>query len=422
MGAAQLPPPAPARSRRGLLIAGACALVLAGVVVVSAIASRSHKVAQTQSWTTSEAIPALSVVQPTVNAGARSLSLPGQLQAFYSRVSGYVQAWYDDIGARVKKGQLLAVIDTPETDQQIIQARADLATAQANMNLASTTAQRWSRLLKQDAVSAQESEEKAGDFVAKTAQVQAARAALDRYLALKGFSRITAPFDGVITARRIDIGALVNAGAGATPNSELFDVAKVDHLRLYVRVPQVDSAEIKPGVTASLSVPERPGRSFPARRRAVVAASKAAFALASADYRATVLTAFQQVEDGAGNHYAAEQVDEADAVKAAQATTHLSLIRYREGAANYLEVVTAQTAELQSEQTLLALQTRRQRESGASARGRLVDPRPPRLPRPGRQDAPDIDARLPEPDRPVGRFSGKHHPAGNSPASNRQSA
>ncbi len=255
--------------RRGLLIAGVVALVLAAVVVVSGVASRSRKVSQTQSWTTAQSVPAVGVVSPTQQTGDRSLTLPGQLQAFYnapiySRVSGYVQAWYDDIGAHVRRGQLLAVIDTPETDQQIIQARADLLTAQANMNLASTTAQRWARLLKQDAVSAQESEEKAGDFTAKSAQVQAAKAALNRYLALKGFSRITAPFDGVITARRIDIGALVNAGAAAAPNSELFDVAKVDRLRLYVRVPQVDSAEIKPGVTAELSVPELPDRSFPA--------------------------------------------------------------------------------------------------------------------------------------------------------------
>ena len=258
------------RSRRGLLIAGVTAAAIAAVVVVSGIASRSHKVAETQSWTTSQAIPAVSVVSPTVNTGARALSLPGQLQAYYnaliySRVSGYVQAWYEDIGAHVKKGQLLAVIDTPETDQQIIQARADLATAQANMNLANTTAQRWSRLLKQDAVSTQESEEKTGDFEARKAQVQAAQANLNRYLALKSFSRITAPFDGVITARRTDIGALVNAGAGATANSELFDVAQINPLRLYVRVPQVDSAEIRPGVTATLTVPELPGRSFSAQ-------------------------------------------------------------------------------------------------------------------------------------------------------------
>ena len=132
------------------------------------------------------------------------------------------------------------------------------------MQLASTTSQRWARLLTQDAVSKQEAEEKAGDFTAKTAEVEAAKANLNRYLALKSFSRITAPFDGVVTARKTDIGALVNAGASATPGSELFDVAKIDRLRLYVRVPQVDSAEIHPGVTATLNVPELPSRSFAA--------------------------------------------------------------------------------------------------------------------------------------------------------------
>ena len=252
----------PPRQRRhaGLLIAGLVAIGLAAFIIVTGVIS----------WTSAAATPAVSVVSPSASPAGRVLTLPGNLQAYYnasiySRVSGYVRAWYFDIGARVRTGQVLALIDTPETDQQIIQARADVATATANMQLASTTAARWARLLKQDAVSQQESEEKAGDLAAKTAQVQAAKANLDRLLALKAFSRITAPFDGVITARRTDIGALVNAGAGATPNSELFDVAKVDRLRLYVRVPQVDSAQIQPGVTATLSVPELPGRSFPAK-------------------------------------------------------------------------------------------------------------------------------------------------------------
>ena len=253
--------------RRGLLIAGALAVALAVLVAVSGVLNRSRHAAETRTWTAAQAAPQVSVVTPTTRGAVRSLVLPGQLQAWYnapiySRVSGYVQAWYQDIGARVKRGQLLAVIDTPETDQQIVQARADLATAQANASLADTTAQRWARLLKQDAVSAQESEEKAGDFAARTAMVQAAKANLDRYLALKGFSRITAPFDGVITARRTDIGALVNAGAGATPNSELFDVAEVDRLRLYVEAPQASSAEMRPGVSASFTVPELPGRTF----------------------------------------------------------------------------------------------------------------------------------------------------------------
>ncbi len=256
-------------SHRGLLAAGLVAVVIAAVVVVLGVASRAHQSSRTESYTVAQALPTVDVVMPTVNAGARSLSLPGNLQAYYnapiySRVSGYVRAWYFDIGAHVKAGQLLAVIDTPETDEQINQARANLATAQANMGLAATTAQRWARLLTQDAVSKQESDEKAGDYKAKITEVAAAKANLDRYLALKAFSRITAPFDGVITARRTDIGALVNAGASATTGSELFDVAKVDRLRLYVSVPQVDSAEIRPGVSATLAVPELPGRTFAA--------------------------------------------------------------------------------------------------------------------------------------------------------------
>ena len=261
-------PPA-RRSHRGLLIAGVAAVCLAAIVVVTGLRSRAHDTSQTKTWTSAEAIPAISVVSPTPEAGAQTLVLPGNLQAFYnapiySRVSGYVHAWFVDIGAQVKAGQLLATIDTPELDQQLIQARADLASAQANMQLAATTAQRWTRLLGQDAVSKQESEEKTGDLAAKTAQVNAAKANVDRLLALKSFSRIVAPFDGVVTARKTDIGALVNAGAGATTNSELFDVAKIDKLRLYVRVPQGDSARLRPGVTATMTVPEYPGQTFPA--------------------------------------------------------------------------------------------------------------------------------------------------------------
>ncbi len=261
--------PAKPASNRGLLIAGVAAACVAVVVVITGVAGRMHQTAEVKTWTRVQSIPAVTLVSASPGAGARNLTLPGTLQAFfnaqiYSRVPGYVHGWYVDIGARVKTGQLLATIDTPELDQQIAQARADVATAQANMQLAGTTAARWTRLLAQDAVSKQESDEKTGDLAAKTAQVAAAKANLDRLLALKAFARIVAPFDGVVTARKTDIGALVNAGAGASPNSELFDVAKIDKLRLYVRVPQVNSAEIGRGMTVSLTVPELPGRSFPA--------------------------------------------------------------------------------------------------------------------------------------------------------------
>ncbi len=256
----------PARNR-GLVIAGVAAACVAAVVVVTGVAGRMHQTADVKAWTRVQSIPTVTLVSPSPGAGARQLVLPGTLQAFfnapiYSRVPGYVHAWYVDIGARVRTGQVLATIDTPELDQQIAQARADLSTAEANLQLAATTAARWTRLLTQDAVSRQETDEKTGDLAAKTAQVAAAKANLERLLALKGFARIVAPFDGVVTARKTDIGALVNAGAGASPNSELFDVAKIDQLRLYVRVPQVNSADIRSDVKVTLTVPELPGRSF----------------------------------------------------------------------------------------------------------------------------------------------------------------
>jgi RND family efflux transporter MFP subunit len=260
---------APHRSHRGLALAGIALACVAGLVVVTGLISRAHDTSKTKTWTSAQAVPNVSVITPTVETGAAALILPGNLQAFYnapiySRVSGYVRAWCVDIGARVKSGQLLASIDTPELDQQLIQARADLESAQANKDLAGVTAQRWRRLLTQDAVSKQEADEKTGDFAAKTAQVDAAKANVDRLIALKSFARIVAPFDGVVTARKTDIGALVNAGAGATTNSELFDVAKIETLRLYVRVPQSDSARLRPGTTATMTVPEYPGRTFPA--------------------------------------------------------------------------------------------------------------------------------------------------------------
>lgn len=258
------------RLKRNLVAAAVVAAGVAVLVVVFGILGRARDADRVKTWTASVAIPTVTVVSPRADTGAGQLVLPGTLQAYYNapiyaRVSGYVRAWYVDIGAPVKAGQLLATIDTPELDQQLIQARATLASAQADMRLARTTAQRWARLLTQDAVSKQEADEKAGDFAVKTARANAAMANVEQLQALKAFSRITAPFAGVVTARRTDIGALVNAGAGAAPNSELFDVAKVDELRLYVRIPQNELAHIRPGLIASLTVPEYPGRSFQAK-------------------------------------------------------------------------------------------------------------------------------------------------------------
>ena len=194
--------------------------------------------------------------------------MPGTLNAFYdapiyARVPGYLRAWYKDIGARVHKGDVLAVIDTPDLDQQIEQAKGQLANAVAAEQLSRTTAQRWVSLLKLDAVSKQEEEEKTGDFAAKQALVTAAKADLDRVEALKTFARITAPFDGVVTGRSVDVGALINAGAG-TDGTPLFRVQDIHQMRVYVDVPQNYSAQIRPGLTATLTLPEYPGKVFSA--------------------------------------------------------------------------------------------------------------------------------------------------------------
>ena len=264
------PPPAPRPTRRTLVIAAIVAAVVVVFLVVSGILSRVHDTHETKTWTKTQAIPVVSLVAAEPESATQTLVLPGTLDAFfnapiYARVPGYLRAWYHDIGATVTTGELLATIDTPDLDQQLVQARADLATADANMALAKITAKRWASLLKQDAVSAQENDQKSGDLAAKTAEVNAAKANVGRLMALKAFARIVAPFDGVITARKTDIGYLINAGAGATTGSELFDVAEVDKLRLYVSVPQVYAARIRPGVKATLTVPEYPARTFPAQ-------------------------------------------------------------------------------------------------------------------------------------------------------------
>jgi RND family efflux transporter MFP subunit len=202
-------------------------------------------------------------------AGA-ALQLPARIEAWsrapiYARVSGYLQRWNVDIGADVKAGQVLAVIETPDLDQDLRQAEAQLAVARSNLALAESTAKRWQSLVNQNAVSKQEADEKQGDYIAKKSNVQALQASVERQQALKRYTRLVAPFDGVVTARNTDVGALVNAGAGGTAGSELFVVSDLRRLRVYVQVPQRQVAEIRPGSKARLSVPERPGRSYDAR-------------------------------------------------------------------------------------------------------------------------------------------------------------
>jgi RND family efflux transporter MFP subunit len=208
-------------------------------------------------------------IAPKASAGAEGLELPGQLQAYnealiYARVPGYLKSWNQDIGAKVKAGQLLAVIDAPELDQELAQAKANLTTVQANLKLAKVTAERFMDLAGDDAVSKQDADEKSGDLAAKTAAVQAAEANVQRLQALGGFKRITAPFDGVVTERNANIGALVNAGSSSSSGSALFKVSDVHLLRVYVQVPQSASAEIKGGMKAGLTLPQYANRVFPA--------------------------------------------------------------------------------------------------------------------------------------------------------------
>jgi RND family efflux transporter MFP subunit len=240
---------------------------VAAVVVVLGLITRVSADHGQKAWTQQQAIPTLGLAK-IEGGGTRDLALPGDVQAFYTapihaRVSGYLKKWYVDIGTPVKAGQVLADIDTPDLDQQVLQARADLATAQANQSLAATTAKRWEGLVAADAVSKQESEEKSGDLAAKNALVNSSRANLNRLLALESFKKITAPFAGVVTTRSTDIGALISA-TGSPTDPALFTVADQHRLRIYVRVPQNYSALIQKGQTADVTVPEYLGQTFKA--------------------------------------------------------------------------------------------------------------------------------------------------------------
>jgi RND family efflux transporter MFP subunit len=266
------PPPRPpsqsapisgARLRQYAWIALALAIVLAVWGIVSRVSARS---ALTKA-TAVAAATSVVTVKPTVAPGSEALVLPGSVQAYYeapiyARTNGYVRTWYTDIGTPVKKGQLLAEIETPEVDQQLGQAQADLATAQANYELARTTDERWRGLLATESVSKQDAEQRAGDAAAKKAAVESAAANVARLRDMESFKRVLAPFDGVVTQRNTDIGALINAGQG--PGAALFRVADLHRLRIYVSVPQAYAAGVLPGMSADLVFAEHPGKRYPA--------------------------------------------------------------------------------------------------------------------------------------------------------------
>jgi RND family efflux transporter MFP subunit len=210
----------------------------------------------------------VTTISPTHNEVGEEMALPGSVQAYieapiYARTSGYLKKWYTDIGAPVHKGDLLADIETPEVDQQLNQARADLATAKANQALAESTNERWKVLLATESVSRQDADEKAGDAAAKKAATESAAANVARLRDLESFKRVVAPFDGIVTARTIDVGALINAGQ--LPGSELFHVADMHKLRIYVQVPEAYSAQTRPGLEAELHFAEYPRTPFAAK-------------------------------------------------------------------------------------------------------------------------------------------------------------
>ena len=259
--------PAPNISRRPLRIAGVLALIVAIVLVVVGVVTRASGNARLRAWTQEQAVPTVSVVTPGTQGDATSLELPGRLEAYsraplYARVSGYLKSWSADIGTPVKAGQLLAEIEAPDLDQQLLQAKADLASAQANAALAQATATRWQQIVQSGAVSKQDVDEKVGDYKAKQALVNSAKANFDRVQALKGFTRITAPFDGIVTARQTDVGALINVGSSV--GQELFVVSDTKKLRVYVSVPQNYVPSIPPGTKATMTVPDRPGKTYSA--------------------------------------------------------------------------------------------------------------------------------------------------------------
>jgi RND family efflux transporter MFP subunit len=245
----------------------ALALIVVATLLVSGMWSRVTARKSLDTETAQVALTAVSVVQPKPAAPAQEIILPGNVQPFitspiYSRTNGYLKNWYFDIGAHVKQGQLLAVIETPEVDQQLQQARSNLLTAQANLELASITKTRYQGLLKSNAVSQQDVDNAVGTYNANKAIVEADQAAVDQFAALVSFEKIYAPFDGVITARNTDIGDLINSGSAGGVKTDLFHISQPGKLRVYVNVPEEYSQGIKVGMTADLVLAEFPGRKF----------------------------------------------------------------------------------------------------------------------------------------------------------------
>src|SRR5271165_2315057 len=250
--------------RRLRLVGGAFAL-LAIAIVAYGLFSRAAQNARLHDLTEEQAAPVVALVTPASVKNDAGLELPGRLQAYiqapiYARVPGYLKSWKHDIGANVKAGDVLAEIDTPDLDQQLMQARADLSVAQANAKLAQISAERWQSLASTDAVAKQDVDTRTFTWNANIAQVKSAQANVDHLAAEEGFKRLVAPFDGIVTARATDIGALINVGAAG--GAELFVVSETGKLRVYVNVPQNFVPMVPPGTKATISVPEHPNKTY----------------------------------------------------------------------------------------------------------------------------------------------------------------
>jgi RND family efflux transporter MFP subunit len=260
-------PPAPRGRRRAVaLVAVAVAALLLGLGIYSGVRARSKADATLKRESDEAAVIIVNVVNPKPGDPVREIRLPGITQAFidapiFARTSGYLKRWYFDIGAQVKQGQLLAEIDSPEVDQQLQQARSDLETAQANLRQAKITADRWEALLESGSVSKQETDVAVSALSAMKATVDSNAANVRRLEQLQGFEKVYAPFDGVITARNTDIGALIDAGSAAAAR-ELFHMAAIQRLRVFVAVPEVYSRAARTGASAALTLDEYPGREF----------------------------------------------------------------------------------------------------------------------------------------------------------------
>jgi membrane fusion protein, multidrug efflux system len=254
-------------SRRKLSIIGLVAGIGAVLVVITGIRAREDSDAKLREWTDTQAIPTVAVVLPDAKVLNATLDLPGRLEAYYrapifARVSGYLKSWNADMGARVKAGQVIAEIEAPDLDQQLLQARADLASQEASAKLSEATLNRRKTLIASNFVSMQEIDERTADLSNKNAAVKAGQANVERLEALASYKKITVPFDGIVTARDTDVGALINAGGNTGP--AMFVVSDIKQLRVYINVPQSYVPAIKIGANALISMPEYPNRTFPA--------------------------------------------------------------------------------------------------------------------------------------------------------------